>query len=285
MQICKIFFWIIVCITAKSQTSGRIQYFDSEGKAVFNPKSATYYRTIEETEETFIVRDYYLSGNVKMVASCSSVEPEVIREGKCIQYFENGSVKEEGTYEEDEPEGIHRHYFENGNPRKEILHEGDEQKHIQWWLEDGTPLLANGSGIVHEPHPHRTEAMLHLDIESSKVIASFSTELNSPDTIYTCSDILPQYTGGSNAMTRELQSYMSYPRSARRENIEGTVYIQFIIDTSGHATGCKTLRGIHPECDAVAMTAVCKLQRWIPGKHRGKPVLTRYVVPVRFRLK
>lgn len=285
IQSCKIFFCVIACNTAYSQTAGQLQYFDSEGKAVFNPKSAAYYRTIEQTKEAFIVRDYFLSGKPKMTAVCSSVEPDVIREGRSIHYFENGSVKEEGIYEEDEPEGIHRHYFENGNPRKEILHEGDEQKHIQWWREDGTPLLSNGSGIVNEPHPLRADVIVHLDIENSKVSASFTTETDSPDTVYTRSDTPPQYVGGPNAMMRELQSYMSYPRAARRESIEGTVYVQFIIDTSGHAKNCKTLRGIHIECDAVAMNAVCKLQRWIPGKHKGKAVLTRYVVPVRFRLK
>src|SRR5687767_7053279 len=112
IQSCKIFFCLIACSTAYSQTAGQLQYFDSEGKPVSNPKSAAYYRTIEQTEEAFIVRDYFLSGKLKMAAFCSSVEPEIIREGRSIHYFENGSVKEEGIYEEDEPEGIHRHYFE-----------------------------------------------------------------------------------------------------------------------------------------------------------------------------
>ena len=56
------------------------------------------------------------------------------------------------------------------------------------------------------------------------------------------------------------------------------VYVQFIVEKDANVRECKVLRGIEPECDAEAMSAVSSLKGWLAGRHRGRPVDVRYVV-------
>lgn len=89
----------------------------------------------------------------------------------------------------------------------------------------------------------------------------------------------PELIGGLDG----LQKTIRYPEMARRHNIEGTVYVQFIVDEQGNVVDPVVARGIGGGCDEAALEAV-KKAKFKPGKQRGKPVKVQYSVPVRFRL-
>ncbi|MDI6840660.1 MAG: TonB family protein [bacterium] len=75
-----------------------------------------------------------------------------------------------------------------------------------------------------------------------------------------------------------------YPELACKAEIEGTVLLEIIIDTLGRVVDIKVTKSLHELCDLSAINAV---RQWIysPGKQRGKPVLVRLEVPVRFMLE
>lgn len=58
---------------------------------IWNPinsaKDAAYYRTIEQKAGSYLVRDYYISGEIEMEAPCSAVTPILIKDGKATWYL------------------------------------------------------------------------------------------------------------------------------------------------------------------------------------------------------
>jgi TonB family protein len=287
------FFLIIVAVSTAStaQTSAPISaYFDKDWKTVKDPTMAAYYRTIEQNANGFVVRDYFISGKLLMAAECSDVSWNLIKEGKTILYYENGNVKEEGSFHEGRETGLKKSYYENGKPKMETSYDGDDVRYLHYWNEDGEDELADGEGVISD---FRSEEYVNYkSILDFKMTETFNIHQTTRDTVYFVVERQPEYQGGYNKMMTDLRQNMHYPKSARRRGISGTVYVSFIIGKDGAISNTKVTRGIDPECDDVAVNAVAKLGKWNPGMHRrdvpgaiAKPVSVRFVLPVKFSLQ
>ncbi|WP_306642344.1 energy transducer TonB [Sanyastnella coralliicola] len=68
----------------------------------------------------------------------------------------------------------------------------------------------------------------------------------------------------------------------RVDSVSGTVFVGFVIDTSGVVTDVEILRGIHPALDRQAAKAVESLPQMKPGEQNGKPIPIQYTIPVKF---
>jgi len=77
---------------------------------------------------------------------------------------------------------------------------------------------------------------------------------------------------------------IKYPPQAQRAEVEGVVYVGFVVGSDGHIQDVKIARGIGFGCDEEAMRVVSKLPPWVPGKQGGRPVKVRMNLPVRFKL-
>jgi protein TonB len=94
---------------------------------------------------------------------------------------------------------------------------------------------------------------------------------------------MPEFPGGQEGLLKYLAG-ITYPPIARENDIEGTVYIRFVIDKGGQVTNVEVARGADKILNEAALGHVKKMPAWKPGKQRGKPVKVQYVVPIRFRL-
>lgn len=104
------------------------------------------------------------------------------------------------------------------------------------------------------------------------------------DSVFTAVEEHPQFPGGEKARKRYLQENITYPKSARKEGAQGTVYITFIIEKDGSITNVEILRGIHDDIDQEAIRVVKAMPKWIPGTQRGEPVRVQFNMPIRFLL-
>lgn len=97
----------------------------------------------------------------------------------------------------------------------------------------------------------------------------------------------PAFPGGETALRKYIAENIQYPQVSGCVNIEGTVYVSFVVDTDGNTTNVKILRGLHPLFDAEAVRVIKSIpQKWKPAKkHGGKIVNCSYVVPVKFVLR
>ncbi|MEM8909614.1 MAG: TonB family protein [Bacteroidota bacterium] len=88
----------------------------------------------------------------------------------------------------------------------------------------------------------------------------------------------------NNKLLNYLSRQLKYPRMAVERNVQGNVYVSFVIEETGSISDIKILKGPGEGLGAEALRVVRKMPSWIPGKQRGRPVKVRYVLPVRFRL-
>jgi periplasmic protein TonB len=102
--------------------------------------------------------------------------------------------------------------------------------------------------------------------------------------VFDHAEVMPAYEGGNEAMMKFIQKRIRYPRPAIRQEIEGTVYVRFIVRGDGSVTDVEVIKGIHPDCDKEAMRVIALLPSWKGGSHNGRPVSVRMVLPIRFNL-
>ena len=94
----------------------------------------------------------------------------------------------------------------------------------------------------------------------------------------------PEYEGGYLAMMREIQSNFRYPAIAREMGDQGTVYIRFIIEIDGTLTHAEVLQGVTKELDEESLRVVRTLNKFNPGKFKGKITRLPFVLPIKCRL-
>lgn len=104
------------------------------------------------------------------------------------------------------------------------------------------------------------------------------------DEVFKISEIKPTYPGGEREMNRFLSSAIRYPTKAREEKIEGTVFMQFVIEKDGTVDDISVAKGVHPLLDAEAKRVVSRMPKWAAGRQNGRDVAVQYTLPVRFQL-
>lgn len=80
---------------------------------------------------------------------------------------------------------------------------------------------------------------------------------------------------------------MKYPAKAREKGIEGMVVVTYVVNELGLMEGISIARSVHPILDQVALDAVRSVAaqvEWFPAKKDGKPVKTKWNMPLRFGL-
>jgi TonB family protein len=100
-------------------------------------------------------------------------------------------------------------------------------------------------------------------------------------------EIEPEYPGGIEKLYEEIYKSITYPEMERENNIQGTVYISFVVEKTGAFTDIKIERGVNngPNLGKEAEKAVRLLKPFSPAKMNGKAVRYRYRMPIKFTLK
>ncbi|MDP2422961.1 MAG: energy transducer TonB [Bacteroidales bacterium] len=103
--------------------------------------------------------------------------------------------------------------------------------------------------------------------------------------IFIVVEVSPSFPGGEADRIRFLQENIRYPQMARESGIQGTVYVQFVVERDGSVTDVKVLRGIGGGCDEEAIRVIKAMPKWNPGKQRNRPVRVQFTMPIRFTLQ
>lgn len=96
---------------------------------------------------------------------------------------------------------------------------------------------------------------------------------------------MPSFPGGDGERIKYLNENINYPKQAAETGIQGTVYVQFIVNSKGNITDVKILRGIGGGCDEEALRVVNAMPQWHPGKQNGKAVRVLYNMAIKFKLQ
>ena len=95
---------------------------------------------------------------------------------------------------------------------------------------------------------------------------------------------MPEFPGGEQALRNFIGSNIKYPDYAVKKNLQGTVFITFVVKSDGTVGNAKVVRGVDASLDQEALRVVNLLPVWKPGKQKGQAVNVAYTIPVQFKL-
>ena len=145
-----------------------------------------------------------------------------------------------------------------------------------------SPQAEAGSGAV--DGIEGGEAPTEVGFEGTGTEAVATPAIPETPKIVDVAEFMPQYKGGTSAMVKFISNKMRYPPIARRTEVEGTVYVSFVINTDGSVIDVKVVKGISKECDAEALRVVSSMPYWLAGRQGNVPVMVRMVLPIKFQL-
>lgn len=105
-----------------------------------------------------------------------------------------------------------------------------------------------------------------------------------PPTIFVTAEKMPEFKGGDRALLRYIAEHVQYPEMAKDNDIQGTVFVKFVINELGKVTDVELLKGIDPLLDKEALKVIKSLPDWKPGSQSGRNVKVRMQVPIKFQL-
>lgn len=102
--------------------------------------------------------------------------------------------------------------------------------------------------------------------------------------VYTIVEVMPEFPGGDESLKEFLAKNIVYPEKAMKYDIQGTVYVQFIVNKNGNIRNALVLRGIGGGCDEEAIRVVKSMPNWKPGTQNEKPVNVKFNLPIQYSL-
>lgn len=94
-----------------------------------------------------------------------------------------------------------------------------------------------------------------------------------------------QPPGGVAGLQKYFTDSLFYPEEALERNIEGTVYVTFIVDASGDIIQPEVSRGVHYLLDDEALRFISNMPAWTPATRNGTSVDSSFILPIVFNAK
>ena len=95
-------------------------------------------------------------------------------------------------------------------------------------------------------------------------------------TIMVVAEVQPEFNGNLNQWIGE---NVQYPEEAYANQIDGRVFVTFVIEKDGAVTHARVVRSAHPLLDAEALRVIAGMPKWKPAMSGGKAVRFEKTLP------
>lgn len=121
-----------------------------------------------------------------------------------------------------------------------------------------------------------------------KIKASLTFKDASGKIVYNKAEVDPSFSGGSDGMRKYLKDNLRYPETAREEGLEGTVFVDFIVDETGRVREVVASDVVGEDVDVSlkeeSVRVVASMPLWNPGMQHGKAVAASFSLPITFEM-
>ncbi len=122
-------------------------------------------------------------------------------------------------------------------------------------------------------------------IEMQEVIDQEKPEEEAADEVFTIVEVAPAPKNGLQNFFSYIYQNINYPRKAINAQVQGKVFVQFVVNADGTLVDFEVVKGIGMGCDEEAVRVLQSAPAWNPGKQRGKPVRVRMILPINFIIR
>ncbi len=139
----------------------------------------------------------------------------------------------------------------------------------------------NVGGTSHDPNAGRGVIGGKGTSTGQQAVRNTDTEIYSESGVA----VMAQFPGGESALIAFMSRTVKYPQIAIDQDLQGTVYLRFVVEKDGSIGQVRVTKSLSKECDQAAITALKKAPRFSPAKNeRGEPVRVWFNFPVKFEI-
>ena len=95
---------------------------------------------------------------------------------------------------------------------------------------------------------------------------------------------MPEFPGGEVALKKYIDAHIKYPANAAKNNIQGRVIVQFVVNKDGSVGKVKVVQSVDKDLDKEAVRVVKSLPKFTLGRQNGQAVSVWYTLPITFTL-
>lgn len=140
----------------------------------------------------------------------------------------------------------------------------------------------NVGGTSHDPNAGRGVIGGKGTSTGTQAVRQSDTEIYSESGVA----VMAQFPGGEAALIAFMNKTVKYPQIAVEQELQGTVYLRFVVEKDGSIGEVRVTKSLSKECDQAAIVALKKAPRFSPAKNeRGEPVRVWFNFPVRFEIR
>lgn len=133
--------------------------------------------------------------------------------------------------------------------------------------------------------PFSYEVNFTLSEDSSNGTKIFKVVDNNVDNqAFAVLETQPKFPGGIQKFLQYLGKNVKYPAEDRKNNLQGKVVVQFVIEKNGGLTDIKAISSPSNAMSEEAVRVVRSSPKWIPGIQGGSYVRSQFTVPITFTL-
>jgi len=140
-----------------------------------------------------------------------------------------------------------------------------------------------------------------LPLERKSVLPPQPELSSAEDEVFTRAEQMPRFSGcedkvkeekkiacATNKMLVYIYERVKYPHVAAKNNIQGIVEIQFVVEKDGTLSNIKITNDIGSGCGEASAVVIRRMndrgKKWISGKQDGQAVRVLFILPVKFIL-
>lgn len=153
-----------------------------------------------------------------------------------------------------------------------------------------TPLvtIASGAEIM--------EITCIEDVDEDNMTSSDYESLEVGEDVFMLVETMPEFPGGTTALTDYLKKETIYPEQAREDSIQGRVLLSFVVEKDGSISNPTVMKSsgnnrrnpensdLFDQLDAEALRVLSQMPKWNPGMDNGALCRVQYAIPINFRL-
>jgi len=115
-------------------------------------------------------------------------------------------------------------------------------------------------------------------------VGAGAAEDNTVYNVFVALEVQPTFPGGMDKFYKYLSKSIRYPAMAQENNIQGKVFLSFIIEKNGSLTDIKVERKLGYGTDEEAVRVLAASPKWVAGVQNGKFVRVKYNIPINFAM-
>ena len=255
-------------------------YFEEHFQTVEN-KPTSYYRLYDINKSGASIKDY--SHDIIELEARINGLTDVDSLNKFIWFIRNEQVK---INFEEYFKYVTGEFLLTDTQNKTVYQtefKDNEYRYLQITDADGKNYLTNGNGDYNYKVFNRNE-YVHQVFKDYKVQKSFILVPSQQDTLYSKVDKYAIPYGGYQKFYSKILKTLKYPVLKQLTGQEERVYIQFTVDKTGTLKDFEALTETPSRFHSKTIKKLAKLDPWKPAELEGRPVSTRFILPVTFEL-